>query len=108
MMRRSARCDAISGRRDNATRLHPVDLARAQFATMTLAHFLRVMVSSPDFGNSLTVDSASSAHYTLVVMTVVALFATPVVLLYQGWTYHIFRHRLAEPEVDAPAQPAGP
>ena len=77
---------------------------------MTLAHFLRVMVSSPDFGNSLTVDRASSAHYTLVVMAG-ALVGTPVVLLYrlyQGWTYHIFRHRLAEPEVDAPAQPAGP
>ena len=31
------------------------------------------MVSSPDFANSLTVENASSAHYTLAVMTVVAL-----------------------------------
>ena len=33
------------------------------------------MVSSTDFANSLTVDSASSSHYALKVMTVVALVA---------------------------------
>ena len=27
-------------------------------------------------------------------MTVVALIVTPIVLLYQGWTYYVFRHRL--------------
>ena len=31
------------------------------------------MVSSPDFANSLTFRNAASAHYTLVVMTVIAL-----------------------------------
>ena len=49
------------------------------------------MVSSPNFGNSLTVSNAASAHYTLKVMTVVALIFTPIVVLYQGWTYHVFR-----------------
>src|SRR6478672_13206524 len=63
-------------------------------ATLFTSLYPRVMVSSPDFGNSLTVDNASSAHYTLVVLTVVALVITPVVLLYQGWTYHVFRHRV--------------
>jgi cytochrome d ubiquinol oxidase subunit II len=76
-------------------------------ATLFTSLYPRVMVSSPDFGNSLTVDNASSSHYTLVVLTVVALLVTPVVLLYQGWTYHVFRRRLGEPEVDVPAQPAG-
>ena len=52
------------------------------------------MVSSTDFANSLTVDGASSSHYALKVMTVVALIVTPVVLLYQGWTYYVFRQRL--------------
>ena len=57
------------------------------------------MVSDPDFIHSLTVDGAASAHYTLVVMTVVALITAPVVLLYQAWTYRVFRHRLGgEPE----------
>ena len=60
------------------------------------------MVSSTDFANSLTVDNASSAHYTLKVMTVVALLVTPVIIVYQGWTYHVFRHRLGGGEVRAP------
>ena len=42
---------------------------------------------------SLTVDNASSAHYTLKVMTVVALTVTPLILLYQAWTYQVFRAR---------------
>ncbi|MBO3086780.1 cytochrome d ubiquinol oxidase subunit II [Cellulomonas dongxiuzhuiae] len=47
-----------------------------------------------DPANSLTVDNASSTDYTLTVMTWVAAFLTPVVLLYQGWTYWVFRKRL--------------
>ena len=64
-------------------------------ATLFTSLYPRVMVSNPDFANSLTVENASSAHYTLVVMTVVALIVTPIVLLYQAWTYHVFRHRLS-------------
>ena len=30
-------------------------------------------------------------------MTVVALLLLPVVLLYQGWSFHVFRHRLTTP-----------
>ena len=63
-------------------------------ATISTSLYPRVMVSSPQFSNSLTIQNASSAHYTLVVLTVVALIVLPVVLLYQGWTYHVFRHRL--------------
>jgi cytochrome d ubiquinol oxidase subunit II len=75
----------------------------AVVATLFTSLYPRVMVSSPDFGNSLTVANAASAHYTLAVMSVVALIVTPVVLLYQGWTYHVFRRRLdgellAQPE----------
>jgi cytochrome bd ubiquinol oxidase subunit II len=32
------------------------------------------------------------------VMTVVALIVTPILLLYQGWTYYVFRHRLGGDE----------
>jgi len=45
---------------------------------------------------SLTVHGASSTHYTLVVMTVVALIFTPVVLAYQGWAYWVFRARVTD------------
>jgi cytochrome d ubiquinol oxidase subunit II len=74
----------------------------AAVATLFTGLYPRVMVSSPSFGNSLTVANAASAHYTLAVMTVVALIVTPVVLLYQGWTYYVFRARVTGDE----AQPA--
>ena len=63
-------------------------------ATIFTSLYARVMVASNDFANSLTVDNASSAHYTLKVMTVVAVFVTPVIILYQAWSYHVFRGRL--------------
>jgi cytochrome d ubiquinol oxidase subunit II len=63
-------------------------------ATLFTSLYPRVMVSSPDFANSLSVSSAASAHYTLAVMTVVAAICVPLILLYQGWTYHVFRARV--------------
>ena len=58
-----------------------------------------MLVSSTDFGNSLTVENASSSHYALAVMTVAALIITPVILLYEGWTYHVFRARVTGEEL---------
>jgi cytochrome bd ubiquinol oxidase subunit II len=72
-------------------------------ATLFTSLYPRVMVSSPDFANSLTIENSSSSHYALGVMTVAALILTPVILLYQGWTYHIFRARLSGE--DEPARP---
>jgi cytochrome d ubiquinol oxidase subunit II len=66
----------------------------AVVATLFTSLYPRVMVSSPDFANSLTVPGAASAHYTLAVMTVVAAICVPLILLYQGWTYHVFRGRV--------------
>jgi cytochrome d ubiquinol oxidase subunit II len=63
-------------------------------ATIFTGLYPRVMVSSTSFANSLTVDGSASAHYTLAVMSVVALICAPLVLLYQGWTYHVFRQRI--------------
>jgi cytochrome d ubiquinol oxidase subunit II len=77
-------------------------------ATVFTSLYPRVMVASPDFGNSLTVDGASSAHYTLVVMTVVAAIFVPLVLVYQGWTYHVFRARVGGDEVQPPGEAAAP
>ena len=62
--------------------------------TIFLNLYPRVLVSSTAKANSLTIWTTSSSHYTLTVMTVVALLFTPIVLLYQGWTYWVFRHRL--------------
>jgi cytochrome d ubiquinol oxidase subunit II len=57
--------------------------------------FPRVMVSSLNPDWSLTIYNASSSPYTLKVMSVVALIFVPLVLLYQGWTYWVFRHRIS-------------
>jgi cytochrome d ubiquinol oxidase subunit II len=78
-------------------------------ATLFTSLYPRVMVSSPDFANSLTVENASSAHYTLAVMTVVAAICVPLILIYQGWTYHVFRARVGGKEparaTETPAVP---
>jgi cytochrome d ubiquinol oxidase subunit II len=73
-------------------------------ATLFTSLYPRVMVSSTDFGNSLTVESAASSHYALTVMTVVALIFTPIILLYQGWTYYVFRARVTGEEVESPVE----
>ena len=52
------------------------------------------MPSSTDAAYSLTTSNASSTPYTLQIMTVVAVIFTPLVLLYQGWTYWVFRRRV--------------
>jgi cytochrome bd ubiquinol oxidase subunit II len=53
-----------------------------------------VLPSTVDVANSLTVHGAASASYTLTVMTWVAAFGAPAVLVYQGWTYWVFRRRI--------------
>jgi cytochrome bd ubiquinol oxidase subunit II len=73
----------------------------AAVATLFTSLYPRVMVSSPDFGNSLTVEGAASSHYALAVMSVVAVISVPVVLLYQGWTYYVFRHRVGDEPVNS-------
>jgi cytochrome d ubiquinol oxidase subunit II len=74
-------------------------------ATLFTSLYPRVMVSNPDFANSLTVQNSASAHYTLAVMSVVAAICLPLVLLYQGWTYHVFRARVRGEELTAGAEP---
>jgi cytochrome d ubiquinol oxidase subunit II len=44
---------------------------------------------------SLTISNASSTPYTLKIMTWAALIFTPLVMLYQGWTYWVFRKRIS-------------
>jgi cytochrome d ubiquinol oxidase subunit II len=73
-------------------------------ATLFTSLYPRVMVSNPDFANSLTVSGAASAHYTLAVMSVVALIFVPIILLYQSWTYYVFRARVTGREVQSPVE----
>ncbi len=66
----------------------------AAVAMLFLALFPNVMPSTLNGGWSLTVSNASSSPYTLKLMTIVAAVFTPLVLLYQGWTYWVFRKRI--------------
>jgi cytochrome d ubiquinol oxidase subunit II len=72
------------------TALHIV-LTQVTFFTLM---FPRVMISSTDPAYSLTIYNASSSQYTLSVMSVIALIFVPIVLVYQGWTYYMFRKRI--------------
>jgi cytochrome d ubiquinol oxidase subunit II len=76
-------------------------------ATIFTGLYPRVLVSSPDFANSLTITNAAAGHYALQVITVVAAIFTPLVLLYQGWTYYVFRKRLEGEPIAAPLATAG-
>jgi cytochrome d ubiquinol oxidase subunit II len=64
------------------------------FTALFVDLFPNAMVSSTDRAFDLTLADAASSHYTLTVMTVVAVALVPFVLLYQGWTYWVFRHRI--------------
>src|SRR4029079_3250893 len=60
----------------------------------------RVMVSSTSASNNLTVQNAASSPYALKVMGVVAIVFLPLVLLYQGWTYYVFRRRVSAADLE--------
>jgi len=63
-------------------------------ATVFMGLFPNVMPSSLDPSWSLTIYNASASDYTLRVMTIVAFIFTPLVLIYQGWSYWVFRGRV--------------
>ncbi|WP_328904801.1 cytochrome d ubiquinol oxidase subunit II [Streptomyces sp. NBC_00234] len=66
----------------------------AAVAMLFLTLFPNVMPSSLNDAWNLTVTNASSTPYTLKIMTWCAGIATPIVLLYQSWTYWVFRKRI--------------
>ncbi len=78
-------------------------IAIATFVSgLFVALYPRVMPSSLGSQFDLTITNASSTDYTLKVMTVVAIVMTPIVLLYQGWTYWVFRKRVSATQIQFP------
>ena len=71
--------------------------------SLFLALFPDVMPSSLDPAWSLTTTNAASTPYTLTIMTIVAVIFVPVVLIYQVWTYYIFRKRVTVPRASVEA-----
>lgn len=65
--------------------------------------FPAVMPASNNPAYSLTIENASSSAYTLEFMSWLALIALPLILLYQGWTYWVFRKRVTVSQITAAA-----
>ncbi len=61
-----------------------------------------LLPSTLDPAYNLTIYNGSSSPYTLKVMTWAALLCTPVVLIYQGWTYWVFRKRVWAESIPPP------
>ena len=87
-----------------------VTMASAIVAIFT-ALYPNVMVSSTSAANNLTAANTASPAYPLKIMSVVAIILLPVVLIYQAWTYYVFRRRVSarefQPQAPSPA-PAPP
>ena len=76
------------------------------FLSLTRASWSRAPARQFD----LTVQNTASSSYALTVMTIVAVVFFPLVLVYQGWTYYVFRRRLSPPlpPPPVPGQPGSP
>lgn len=55
---------------------------------------------SPEWG--VTIYNGSSTPYTLKIMSWASLTLLPLVLVYQGWTYWVFRKRISADRIPAP------
>jgi cytochrome d ubiquinol oxidase subunit II len=55
-----------------------------------------VLPSTLSHAFDLTIETASSAPYTLGVMSFVAALGLPLVIVYQAWSYWVFRKRISE------------
>ncbi len=64
-------------------------------AVLFTALFPAVLPSTVDPAFSLTAVNAAASPYTLKIVTVVAAMFAPLVLLYQAWTYWVFRQRIS-------------
>jgi cytochrome d ubiquinol oxidase subunit II len=63
--------------------------------------FPNMIPSSIDPGFSLTALNSSSSPLTLKIMLMVAVIFVPIVLLYQTWTYNLFKGKVTQEELTA-------
>jgi cytochrome d ubiquinol oxidase subunit II len=69
----------------------------ATIASIFIDLYPNVMISSTNTAYNLTVNNSASGSYALKVMTVAAVIFFPLVLAYQGWSFHVFRARVKTP-----------
>jgi cytochrome d ubiquinol oxidase subunit II len=76
----------------------------ATTATLFVALYPAVLPSTLAPADSLTVANAAATPYTLKIMTWAAVAFTPVVLVYQAWTYWVFRKRIGVQHIPPPVR----
>ncbi|MFE3448334.1 cytochrome d ubiquinol oxidase subunit II [Nonomuraea sp. NPDC059194] len=71
----------------------------ATIITLFAVLYPNVMPSTLTPLGTLTVDNAAATPKTLGIMTWVAVIFLPLVLIYQGWTYWVFRRRISVDDI---------
>jgi cytochrome bd ubiquinol oxidase subunit II len=102
---------AVSENHDGAAFMSSAVAIAAAIGSIFINLYPNVMVSSTNSAYNLTVNNSASGSYALKVMTIVAILFVPLVLAYQGWSFHVFRARVkapATPHQSNPDPPAAP
>jgi cytochrome d ubiquinol oxidase subunit II len=60
----------------------------------TIALTVATLFTAVDSLGGRSIGEAAASPYTLTVLSWAALLIAPFVLLYQGWTYWVFRRRI--------------
>ena len=82
---------AVSEQHDGSAFTASAVAIAATVGSIFIDLFPNVMVSSTNAAYNLTVNNSASGSYALKVMTIAAAIFFPIVLLYQGWSFHVFR-----------------
>ncbi|MFO7962078.1 MAG: cytochrome d ubiquinol oxidase subunit II [Nitriliruptoraceae bacterium] len=72
--------------------------------TLFLNLYPRLLVSSIDPAFDITISNAKASDLTLTIMSWAALVFVPIVIVYQSWSYWVFRHRISRDSVEAPSE----
>ncbi len=55
----------------------------------------RILISTLETAYNLTIYNSAASPYSLQIFTIVGAILLPVVILYQAWTYWIFKERIS-------------
>ncbi|MFI6483100.1 cytochrome d ubiquinol oxidase subunit II [Nonomuraea sp. NPDC050663] len=91
---------AVAGREGWSFSLSAAAIGLA-VASLFVVLYPDVLPSTLDPANSLTVTNAAASPKTLGIMTWVAVIFLPVVLVYQSWSYWVFRRRIGVQDIPA-------
>ena len=89
----------LTRRREGWAFLATAVAVAATTAVLFVALFPAVLPSLLDPAFDLTVANASSAPYTLTILSVIGAVFLPLVVLYQSWSYWVFRRRVTRAHV---------